>query len=110
VRGRLLPTPGATPCTVSEEYSEMSEPTKLDKSLVGKIILQKWNECGWCMGKVSHFFQRGVHIPGQTERGNYSIKWVEDNGRGVRDTKLRLDQYGGGDDRAVGAWVLLKRN
>ena len=94
----------------SDDYDELQhEPTKLNVSLVGKVILQKWKFAGWCMGKVAHFYKKGVKIPGETARGNYAVKWVDDVGRGVRDCLLRLEEYGRGEDSDTGSWVLLTR-
>jgi hypothetical protein len=92
------------------EYDELQhERTELNVSLVGKVILQKWKFAGWCMGKVTHFYKNVVKIPGETAKGNYAVKWVDDVGQGVRDCLLRLEEYGRGEDSDTGSWVLLTR-
>ena len=63
----------------SEDYDELQyERTELNVSLVGKVILQKWKFADWCMGKVTHFYKNVVKIPGETARGNYAVKCVDD--------------------------------
>jgi hypothetical protein len=112
--GRSEPAPYIVP----PEYDALGAPTKLDKSLVGNFIFQKWNVDGWCLGKITHFYQRGVLIPGQSERGNYGVSWVGDPRGTMRDSRLSLENYfaatiadtlSEAGTKGIGSWVLLKR-
>ena len=66
----------------------------------------KWNVSGWCMRKISHYYNNGVKIPGQTE-GSNSVRWVDDEGNVIRACLLRLEERAGGEKRTSGSWVLL---
>jgi hypothetical protein len=107
---------------VPPEYEVIgAAPTKLDQSLVSGskfMIFQKWNVDGWCLGKLVHFYAKGVRIPGQPVRGNYGIKWVGDPRGSMRDCKLSLEEYFTPKSahvmseavmKGAGSWVLLQR-
>lgn len=87
---------------VPEGFSLVRGPPKaLNQSLVGKFVFLKWHVTGWEVGKVQSYFSRGHG----SQKFNYDIKWMSDGS--LRGYKLSLESYGGGDNKAVGSWVLL---
>jgi hypothetical protein len=80
-------------------------PEQLDVALVGLFIFMKWDYAGgvtgWEVGSISEFFGKGFG----RQKFNYDVTWLSDNTLG--SVRLSLDNYGGGDDKKAGAWVLM---
>jgi len=115
--------PSEAQYAIPPEYEVVDKvPTKLDGSLQDMVILKKWEATKkngtkgseWCMGKISHVYKHGVLLRGVQvstrlggnccvcdtiiAQGNYCVTWPE----GRRDRLLKLEDYGGGDDKTTG--------
>ena len=82
----------------------MSQPTKLDSSLVGEFVYLRWEHYGWQLGKITDQITNST--PRLFKKFNYRITW-SDNSKGP--SKLAAESYAYGADARYNSWVILKQ-
>ena len=79
------------------------KPEKLDDSLIGKLILMRWVDYGWLVGKITDRFTPST--PRLFAKFNYRVKWFD----GWENHMLILDNYNSGLSAPYLSWALLEK-